>query len=192
MNLFTTGASPSGPPPVVARGGLRRGPDPTVEPPLGDDGFAEFYGRYRRPLVEALGMTLGDIHLAAEAADEALARAYERWAKVATFDMPEGWVYTVGLNWARSFLRRRRRVPQPFGPQFVELAPAGEPTLVEALKALDLDQRAVIVCRFYLGLSETETADTLGIRPGTVKSRQHRGLQHLSRRLDHLRPEETR
>ncbi|MDQ1373248.1 MAG: hypothetical protein QOJ09_586, partial [Actinomycetota bacterium] len=44
-------------------------------------------------------------------------------------------------------------------------------------------------CRFYLGLSEAETATALGTRPGTVKSRLHRALQHLQTRLAHLRPE---
>jgi RNA polymerase sigma-70 factor (ECF subfamily) len=38
----------------------------------------------------------------------------------------------------------------------------------------------VIACRYFLGLSEAETATTLGWRPGTVKSR-------LSRALDRLR-----
>jgi RNA polymerase sigma-70 factor (ECF subfamily) len=40
----------------------------------------------------------------------------------------------------------------------------------------------VIACRYFLDLSESETAAALGIRPGTVKSR-------LSRALDRLRAE---
>jgi RNA polymerase sigma-70 factor (ECF subfamily) len=66
-----------------------------------------------------------------------------------------------------------------------------EPSVAAALADLDLPQRSVIVCRFYLGLSESETADALGIRPGTVKSRLHRALQRLQPRLAHLRFEES-
>jgi RNA polymerase sigma factor (sigma-70 family) len=44
---------------------------------------------------------------------------------------------------------------------------------------LSLRQRAAIVMRFYLGLSEAETADLIGCAPGTVKSLLHRGISRL-------------
>ena len=106
---------------------------------------------------------------------------------------PGGWVYRVSLNWATSVLRRRRRAPHPFadaGPS--DVGPVAEPAVLAALAALDVPQRAVVVCRFYLGLSELETASALGIRPGTAKSRLHRALRQLEVSLDHLRPEEHR
>ena len=37
----------------------------------------------------------------------------------------------------------------------------------------------MIACRFFLELSEEETAAALDIRPGTVKSRTSRALEHL-------------
>jgi RNA polymerase sigma factor (sigma-70 family) len=177
-------------PPISITSSFPETPDPPAVVLSPDARFSDFYRRRLRPVAEALALTLGDTHLAAEAADEAMVRAYQRWDKVGTYANPEGWVYRVGLNWARSFLRRRRRAPQPFGAGFVPEQQSSEPSVVEALKALDVDQRAVVVCRFYLGLSEAETAAALGIRPGTAKSRLHRGLRDLSVRLDHLRPEE--
>lgn len=162
---------------------------PAVEAPA--DGFAAFYEGARDPVARALALTLGDVQLGAEAADEAMARAYQRWSRIAGFDDPAGWAYRVGLNWASSVLRRRRRAPLPRverGPADVD--PVPEPSVVAALAALDARQRAVVVCRFYLGLSEAETAAALGARPGTVKSRLHRALRQLERTLDHLRPEE--
>ena len=39
--------------------------------------------------------------------------------------------------------------------------------------------RAVLACRYLLGLSEAETAAALGVRPGTVKSRTARALEQL-------------
>lgn len=168
-------------------------PEISVAPsPASTEAFVVFYERKRDVVARALGLTLGDGHLGAEAADEAMARAYQRWAKVGSFTDPAGWVYRVGLNWATSVLRRRRRAPQPpadRGP--ADVGPVTEPTVTAALAALDPRQRAVIVCRFYLGLSELETAAALGTRPGTVKSRLHRGLRQLQSSLDHLRPEET-
>ena len=51
--------------------------------------------------------------------------------------------------------------------------------LKDALAALPTRQRAVIVLRYYEGLSEAEIAELLGCRPGTVKSLAHRGLAAL-------------
>jgi RNA polymerase sigma-70 factor (ECF subfamily) len=58
---------------------------------------------------------------------------------------------------------------------------AGEATrqLLAALGALRDEEREVIGARFLLELSEAETADTLGIPAGTVKSRTSRALAHL-------------
>jgi RNA polymerase sigma factor (sigma-70 family) len=51
--------------------------------------------------------------------------------------------------------------------------------LQDALSNLTPRQRAVIVARFYLDLSEADTAAALGIRRGTVKSTTSRGLAAL-------------
>ena len=45
------------------------------------------------------------------------------------------------------------------------------------LGRLPIDQRAVIVLHFYVGLPLTEVADILDIPHGTAKSRLHRGLE---------------
>jgi DNA-directed RNA polymerase specialized sigma24 family protein len=45
------------------------------------------------------------------------------------------------------------------------------------------DDRLAIACRYFLGLSEQETASTLGWRRGTVKSRTSRALDRLRGRL---------
>lgn len=154
--------------------------------------FADFYRSERDRLVRAMALTLGDADLGAEAVDEAFVRAFQRWRRVGAFDDPAGWVYRVALNWATSVLRRRRRAPlPPVERDTTDVAAPGEPTVTAALAQLPVDQRAVIVCRYYLHLSERETAAALGVRPGTVKSRSHRALQTLEARLSHLSPKET-
>lgn len=156
-------------------------------------GFVSFYRTDRDRIARALALTLGDSHLAAEAVDEAMVRAYQRWDRVGTYDNPGGWVYRVARNWATSVLRRRARAPQQVaerGPS--DIGPIEEPDVLAALAELDIKQRSVVVCRFYLGLNEAEIATALSIRPGTVKSRLHRALRRLEPRLSHLRSEETR
>ena len=69
----------------------------------------------------------------------------------------------------------------------VSASPTFDADIDRALRQLNVDQRAVVVCRFFIGYSELETAEALGIRPGTVKSRLSRALDTL-RSSTHLRP----
>lgn len=161
---------------------------------LGDDvvarSFESFYAEARPTVGRALALTLHDPELAADAVDEAMARAYQHWDRVADLDNPAGWVYRVGLNYARSRLRRRRGREDLLHPRHHHEGPAIEPSIDAAVARLPARQRAVVVCRFLLGWSEAQTATSLGIRPGTVKSRLHRALATLQIDLDHLRQED--
>jgi len=133
-----------------------------------------------------LTATLGDSDLAADAVDEAMARAFARWQLVRDTDNAEGWVYRVALNWALDRLRRRSRERRLL-PRLVPAAERGdplvEPGLDPALAALPIEQRAVVVLAVAFDWSHRQIADALGIRPGTVKSRLHRGLQRLREEL---------
>jgi RNA polymerase sigma-70 factor (ECF subfamily) len=55
---------------------------------------------------------------------------------------------------------------------------------LDAVEELPEKYRLVVVCRFLLGLSEDETALTLSIARGTVKSRTSRALQQLRRTME--------
>jgi len=62
-----------------------------------------------------------------------------------------------------------------------------------ALGLLGVDQRTVIVLRYYLGLSHPEIAEAIGKPIGTVKSRLSRGMAHLEAALaDDSRPRVTK
>ena len=155
--------------------------------------FEDFWRTERTSLARALALTLGDVQLAAEATDEAMARAFQHWTRVSTLDSPTGWAYRVGLNWSRSVLRRVRRRP----PQWLaqpntqhDVAPL-DPSVTAALLRLPSGQREVVVCRLLLNHSEQQTATLLRIRPGTVKSRLSRAVAHLATSLAHLDPKEN-
>lgn len=60
-----------------------------------------------------------------------------------------------------------------------------------ALACLSPVQRAAIVQRYFLGMSEKESAADLACPPGTVKSRLRGGLQQLRQRLQPARPGES-
>jgi RNA polymerase sigma-70 factor (ECF subfamily) len=157
-----------------------------VELPSLPMAFDEFFTRHHAQLVRALGLALGDVEFGRDAAAEGFARAFERWSIVSTYANASGWVYRVGLNWARSGRRRLRR--ERLGIRLVDrpaadIAPR-DAALLAALGQLSVDHRTVVVGRFYLDWSEAELADALDIAPGTVKSRLSRALTKLATLLE--------
>ena len=187
--VYSTVAETAGPaaPSQVALGDPLIGATVDVTP-----SFDEFYVECRDRIGRALAVTLRDGEFAADAVDEAMVRAYQHWARVSHLDNPAGWVYRVGLNYARSRLRRRRGQEDLLHAARYDEDHVPEPAVMAALGALSVRQRAVVVCRIVLGWSEVETSAALGIRPGTAKSRLSRALSELQTQLHHLRPEDPR
>ena len=150
-----------------------------------DEQFREFMrGRWPAMVRLAYGLT-GDLGHAEDVAQAAFARAYASWARVARTGDPDAYVRRIVINENHSRFRRRRvaenlvdAVPEP-PPQ-----PAADPlgdgeALLKALRKLGPRQRAVIVLRFWMDMSEAETAAALGCSVGTVKSQASRALAAL-------------
>ena len=72
----------------------------------------------------------------------------------------------------------RRRLGRRLAPDRIS---AEGDYLVDALDKLAPKRRTALVLRFYAQMSETEIAETMGVRPGTVKSLLSRGLADLRR-----------
>jgi RNA polymerase sigma-70 factor, ECF subfamily len=127
--------------------------------------YAETHTRVRASLVVAVG----DKDVAFDAVDEAYARAFLAWDRVARMDAPQAWVYRVALNVVRRRARRRsleqallRRVaPDPVLPDA-----ASEVWLV--VRDLPERQRLAVVLRYLGDLTEAQIAEVMGIKRGTV------------------------
>ena len=145
--------------------------------------FEEFYREAFDEVFRTLSIVLRNADLAQEALDEAMTRAFERWAKVQTYENPKGWVYRVAFNWARTRLRKRKLEvladPEPRG----WFDPIPDPDLDAALARLSLQHREVVVFRFLFDLTQEQIAALLDIPVGTVKSRLHRALDALRKEV---------
>jgi len=144
-------------------------------------GFDGFHRAHRDRLYRALVLATRDPDTASEAVDEAMARAAERWNVIASYDCPEGWVYRVALNWARSVFRRRLR-PVPADADLTWDA-LPDPDVSRAVERLPYKFRVVVVARYYLDWSMDQIAEGLEVPVGTVKSRLHRAHTLLKREL---------
>ena len=131
------------------------------------------------------GLT-GDQGLAEDLAQTALTRACASWTRVrrASSD-PDAYVRRIMINSNRSRFRGRRvseqlteSPPDYPGRELVE-APDERTELMAALMSLPAGQRAVVVLRYWMDLSEADTAAALGCSTGNVKSQAARALAKL-------------
>ena len=151
-------------------------------------GVVEFCRRMHPLLVGSLTLHCGDRELAAELAQETLARVWERWRTVSTMASPEAWTYRVAMNLSVSWYRRRaaqhraearlRGVRPPSDPE-----PATRLAVREAVASLPPRQRGALVLRYYADLSVDQAAEVLGCAPGTVKSLTSKAMDSLRQRL---------
>ena len=135
---------------------------------------------------------------AEEATQDAFLKAYRALHRFRAGAPFRPWLLRIVANEARNRRRSATRraaltlraagEERPSGdaapsPEATVLAREERAALLGAVESLSEDQRAVIACRFFLDLSEAETAAVLGVRKGTVKSRTSRALDRL-RELD--------
>lgn len=133
---------------------------------------------------------------AADAEDAAQAGFVKAWAALRRFRKGaefRPWLLRIVANEAHNRRRSARRrdslalraaVADASGgavpsPEAVALDRESSRVLLDAVNRLDERDRDVLTCRYFLELSERETADVLGVRHGTVKSRTARALERL-------------
>jgi len=150
-----------------------------------DTEFGDFMSARWPGLVRlSYGLT-GDRQAAEDLAQTALARAYAAWPRVRRADDPDAYVRRILLNVNFSRLRPRRFTEQLTAdpPDHGTPDPAGarddRSALMAAMAALPAGQRAVVVLRYWLDLTEPQVAAALGCSVGNVKSQAARGLAKL-------------
>ncbi len=144
--------------------------------------FEEFFGEHYQRLLRALYLLTGDSHEAEELAQEACFRVYERWERLRGTPNPEGYAYRVALNARRSRLRRLAvAMRRPLRPaQEDDIAASDERDLIRrALGAIPESQRVALVLLEWVGMSDQEAGQILGIRPEAVRMRASRARKRL-------------
>ena len=157
------------------------------------DAYEELVRRHTQVAVRTAHLVGGGADDAEDAVQEAFVKAYAALPRFRAGAPFRPWLLRIVANEARN--RRRsagRRAglalraveDRPSGdaapsPEVAVLAGESRAALLAAVNALRDEDREVIGLRFFLDLSEAETAETLGIPRGTVKSRLSRALRRL-------------
>jgi RNA polymerase sigma-70 factor (sigma-E family) len=148
--------------------------------------FDAFALRVSPSLLRSAYVLTGDRGHAEDLLQMTLLRTAQRWD--AASESPDAYAHRVLVNLSRDRRRslRRRPVEQPQPDDRVDVADDPLASLLErdavtrAVRSLPTRQREVVVLRFLLDLSITQTAVVLGASEGTVKS-------HTARALDRMR-----
>ncbi|HEY0640890.1 MAG TPA: SigE family RNA polymerase sigma factor [Pseudonocardiaceae bacterium] len=147
--------------------------------------FDEFVAGRLPALLRYAAVLAGDRGLAEDVTQEVLLRAHQRWAHIGGLDAPEHYVRRMITNEYLSWRRRWARVVpraavEPADPQPDHAgAHAERDALLGELHRLPRRQRAVLVLRYYAGLSDQEIAAELGCAAGTVRGYASRALATL-------------
>ncbi len=143
----------------------------------------------------ALGLTrlalvlVRDQQTAEDIVQDAFCGLHRRWSHVRDTDKALAYVRSAVLNGCRSEFRRRRttrdlppEVPA-WSAESAALASEERREVLRALTRLPARQREALVLRYYLDLSEAETASAMQVSRGTAKSSAARGIASLRRLL---------
>ena len=159
-----------------------QGDDPVSRAKAGDRAaFDELVG----PLVDqgfrlAFGM-LHDREAAEDAVQEATVRSWRKLSNLRPGTEMRPWFLAIVANQCRTVARGRwwsvirLEETRAAGGGFEDRIVRGA-DLRSALRKLAVDQREVLVLRYYLDLPLEEVAAITGVAVGTVKSRINRGL----------------
>jgi RNA polymerase sigma-70 factor (sigma-E family) len=142
------------------------------------------YAAHWRRLVRLAVLLVRDQGVAEEVVQDAFIALHGRWGRLRDPDKALAYLRQSVVNRSRSVLRHqgvvRRMAPRLVVPEASEEDDGSTRSAVlNAMRQLPARQREVMAMRYYLDLSETEIAETLGISRGAVKSHASRGAATL-------------
>lgn len=159
----------------------------------GDPGAVrDVYDRYSRPVFTVAFRALGDRGLAEEAVQQTFLQAWRASSKFDPERDPAPWLYAIARRVAIDLYRREKRHDaDPELPEVAVLPDSFEGAWEAWEVRLALDQipdeeREILRATHFLGLTQSQVAERIGVPVGTVKSRMYRAHRRMAGLLSHL------
>jgi len=162
------------------------------------DDYRHLVLRYQRPILNLMYRMTGSREDALDLSQEIFIKAYENLEHFKTGSKFFPWLYTIGLNHGRNFIRDHKMEKQclvemdgdeswvyQFSQQSQRAwSPEDDQSIREGLQQLPLDYREAMILHFHEGFSMEEIADALELSVSGAKNRVHRGLRKLRQMMD--------
>lgn len=153
------------------------------------ESFESFYRRDYRSLAGLAYAMTGSRWLAEELAQEAMAEAHRRWAKIGTYDDPSAWVRRVMVNKKISVGRRRvtegkamTRLRSQRTQDTLEM-PESADHVWAAVRRLPRRQAQTIALFYWEDRPIAEIAEIMGLGVETTRTHLKRGRAALAKVL---------
>jgi RNA polymerase sigma-70 factor (sigma-E family) len=153
------------------------------------DAFCDFVASRSGALFRLAYLLLGDHQLAQDLVQESLARVYVAWPRLRDVANAEAYtrrvITTTAISWRRrrSFHERPAEVVREVAGRDQVSDLVVHEVLWAHLLELPPRQRAAIVLRHWMDLSEAQAAEAMGCSVGAVKSSTSAGLKRLRERI---------
>jgi RNA polymerase sigma factor (sigma-70 family) len=144
--------------------------------------FDDFFQASAREVAAIVALTTGDVGLAEDATQEAMARAYSHWTRVSKLDRPDLWVIRVAANIAIDTWRKRRREVNFATSAVSATTPSDEVTALWVRWAMDRltpEDRLLLILRHRDDMSIDEIGVSLSRSPHTVATYLKRARRRL-------------
>jgi RNA polymerase sigma-70 factor (sigma-E family) len=149
----------------------------------------DLYVRHMPGAVRVASLITGDADLAQDIAQDAFLRSVGRFRHLRQPEAFEAYLRRAVVNACTSHFRRRKVEAAYLRGQARDVAPVDEPDhsrrdeLRAALSILPARQRAAVVLRYYVDLSEQQAGETLGCSTAAVRSMVARAMETLRERI---------
>ena len=133
-------------------------------------------------------LAFSDVHQEADARDivhEGACKAMAKARSLREERFAGTWIYRIMINTAKDYLKRYEKEREILREDMIASPEQGEvdPELQEALDRLSVQEKTLIILRFYEDKPLSEIAEILQENLSTVKSRLYRTLDKLRREL---------
>jgi RNA polymerase sigma-70 factor (ECF subfamily) len=158
-----------------------------------ENAYSILVQRYQRPIFNLMYRVTSSYEDALDLAQETFIKAYEKLDTFRSGSRFFPWLYTIGFNHARNFMRRDKLSHEVFYQNWREesdldgLARQEDKMhvkldlqhLFQGLQRLPVDYREALILRYHEGLSMEDIAAALQLSVSGAKMRVHRGLLKL-------------
>ena len=156
-----------------------------------DDAMWHLYERRYADMVRFAAFLTGDVDAAQDIAQEAFVRLLDAWDRIVDPERADAYLKATIVNLVRGEYRRREAAARRGQSHLSLVASAeddaigrvGRQHVLDAVSALPIRQRACVVMRHWMRMSESEIAITLGLSVGSVRTHIKRGTAALQRTL---------
>jgi RNA polymerase sigma-70 factor (sigma-E family) len=156
-----------------------------------NEGMRRLYERRHADMVRFAAFLTGDVTAAEDVAQDAFAKVFDAWESIDDLERVDAYLKSTVVNLVRGGQRRQQVAERNATPHLTVVPSAeddavgriGRERVLAAVAELPLRQRACVVMRHWMRMTETEIANVLELSVGSVRTHIKRGTAHLKSSL---------